>query len=179
MSPRYDEGEIVAQESLKILPQETAPELENRLAHLGSKLLVKTIPEFIAAEITPKPQDLNVLKKYYTKKLSRQDGFIPWNILQTALNGKAPPKAVEITRMTRAFFPWPGVWTSISGKSKEKNIRHSNRPKRTAGLSINSGLNTKLAERKTRPFQLTQVAIIDILNPSSEIKSRKTLRRLM
>ena len=38
----------------------------------------------------------------YTHKLTRQDGFVPWEQF----------KPEQLDRQFRAYFPWPGVWTT-------------------------------------------------------------------
>lgn len=92
-----DHGPIVAQQSIA-LQRPTYPELHNTLAHIGAELLLKTIPKYLADEITPTTQ--NHSQATYSKILSRKDGKINWT-----------HPAEKIERMVRAFTPWPGAWT--------------------------------------------------------------------
>jgi len=95
MDEKIDHGPIVAStkyegESLKIPYRE----LENKLANLGAKLLIETIPKWINGDIKPVPQ--NNSKSIFSKILKREDGKIDW---------KRP--AMEIERQVRAFEGWP------------------------------------------------------------------------
>lgn len=114
MNERYDEGAIVAQEKLAIQVGETRPELEERLAELGGRLLTKTIPDWTEGKITPKSQNPELVRRFYTKKLSRDDGYVSWIDLISALKGKSLASSSKIERMVRALSPWPGIWTTIA-----------------------------------------------------------------
>src|SRR6516165_6913317 len=48
MSVHLDAGDILAQETLDIYPQETAGELEARLAHIGARLALRVIEQIAA-----------------------------------------------------------------------------------------------------------------------------------
>jgi len=76
----------------------TYKELHNKLAKLGTELLIKTIPKWIKGEIKPIPQDES--KATYTKILKKEDGRLDWR-----------KTAEEIERQIRAFDPWPGSFT--------------------------------------------------------------------
>jgi methionyl-tRNA formyltransferase len=123
MDEKYDQGGIIAQKEVAIRPEERRGGLEKRLADVGGRLLIKTIPAWVGGKITPRSQDLDVLKKYYTKKLKREDGFISWGEFLKALKGQAPARAETIGRMIRAFDPWPGVWTKIGGEAVKQEKR--------------------------------------------------------
>lgn len=102
LDEEMDHGPILAQEVVKILPEETTPALETRLAEVGADLLVRTMPKWRAGEITPQPQDH--ASATYTKMLTRDDGRINWS-----------ESAEVIARKLRAFTPWPGIWTQWKG----------------------------------------------------------------
>jgi methionyl-tRNA formyltransferase len=81
----------------------TYEELHNKLADLGAKLLIETIPKWINKEIKPTSQDDS--RATYTKIIKKEDGKIDW---------KKP--AEEIERKIRAFDPWPGAFTRFKIK---------------------------------------------------------------
>src|SRR5438552_3187810 len=56
MDVGMDTGDILSQEKTPITPQDTSETLHDRLADLGAALLVKTIPDYIAGKIQPRPQ---------------------------------------------------------------------------------------------------------------------------
>lgn len=108
MDEKIDHGKIISNSKFLISKKFTYPELSQKLAELGTKLLMETIPKWIRGKIEPQAQ--NELKASYTKILKKEDGKIDW---------KKP--AEEIERQIRAFHPWPGVFTFI--KHKGKNLR--------------------------------------------------------
>ncbi len=57
MEEGLDTGPILLQERLPVLPDETAGELERRLAELGGRLLVRTLDALESGEVSPTPQD--------------------------------------------------------------------------------------------------------------------------
>ena len=103
MNEKMDEGHILAQKELQITSSATFKELEEGLAKLGGKLLIETIPKWLAGEIQPTPQDQD--KATYTKILTKKDGLIDLG---------EPAEIIE--RKIRAFTPWPGAYTFINGK---------------------------------------------------------------
>jgi len=93
-----DHGNIVSSFKLQVSGTQTTEALSNRLADIGSKLLVETIPKWIAGKIKSKEQDHE--SAIYSKIITKEDGHIDWN-----------KSASEIERKIRAFTPWPGSYT--------------------------------------------------------------------
>jgi len=99
MNEKMDEGDILSNEKLKIGNKKIIyTDLENKLANLGVKLLIETIPKWLNDKIKPKSQDSS--KATYTKILTKEDGKIDWQ-----------KSAEEIERKVRAFNVWPGTFT--------------------------------------------------------------------
>jgi methionyl-tRNA formyltransferase len=96
MTRGLDEGPILTQETLKILPDETAGALSARLAILGAELLIKTIPLFLDGSIIPSPQDHS--SATFAPRLTKKDGLLDL----------AQP-ASQLVLKIRAFSPWPGT----------------------------------------------------------------------
>jgi len=101
LNEKLDEGKILAQEMVEISPDETAAELENRLAVIGAELLVKTISRI--QDIQPQEQDHT--KASFAPRISKDDGKINWT-----------KDAHFIKRQIRAFTPWPSTFTFYQGK---------------------------------------------------------------
>ena len=57
MALELDAGDILAQETLTIGPDETAKELRPRLISIGARLLADILPSYLKGEMTPAPQD--------------------------------------------------------------------------------------------------------------------------
>ncbi|MEK9158428.1 MAG: methionyl-tRNA formyltransferase [Patescibacteria group bacterium] len=110
LDAKMDHGPIVVQETIKIDPEETAVELNRRLAEVGAKLLIKIIPQYLNGENKSEKQD--DAKATYTKILNREDGKINWT-----------RSADEIYNQWRALQPWPGVFFEIRNPKSEIRIK--------------------------------------------------------
>ncbi|MEW6407765.1 MAG: methionyl-tRNA formyltransferase [Patescibacteria group bacterium] len=98
MAEKMDAGPILAQKVQKIYNNDTALTLHNKLANLGTSLLLEILPKIFKKKIKPKLQDET--KATYTKILKKEDGKINWQ-----------NSAQNIKRQTQAFTPWPGSYT--------------------------------------------------------------------
>jgi methionyl-tRNA formyltransferase len=99
-----DTGEMLLQQELAIGPDETAPELAQRLAEAGAELMVETLRGLESGTLTSRQQDSSAAS--YAPILKREDGRIDW----------ARP-AVEIYNRMRGFTPWPGAYTEFRGQT--------------------------------------------------------------
>jgi methionyl-tRNA formyltransferase len=145
MDEKFDHGPIVAQFKEEIQPDDTSETLYQRLFSAGAKVLVTILPAWIEGRIVPRNQ--NHKKAKLAPRLTRDDGFIPWKIVNKAMQGekisdtdlpllfqkatqyagKKPkdflhtPISLILNRAIRAFHPWPGVWTILpTPKGKQR-----------------------------------------------------------
>ena len=130
MDEGLDTGPIVAQRRVPLSGDETAPELEGRLAEVAAELLVATLPAWLAGRLdaTPQPEDGATL----TRPLRREDGRLD-----------PVRRRRELERQVRAYQPWPGsflddgptrliVWqASAHGPSERRcsDLRGAGRPR--------------------------------------------------
>lgn len=98
MSVHLDAGDILAQEAIDILPEETAGELEARLAPLGARLALQVIEKLIAGTASGIKQDQTQVTK--APKLRKEHGLIDWS---------RPGR--EVCQHVRAMQPWPTAYT--------------------------------------------------------------------
>jgi methionyl-tRNA formyltransferase len=103
MNERLDEGDILLQREVPVLPDEHAPALTERLAGIGASLLVETLGEMEDGRLSPRPQD--PLLATYAPRLLATDGVADFSLEAGALEGRV-----------RAFDPWPGVWALARGR---------------------------------------------------------------
>jgi methionyl-tRNA formyltransferase len=99
-----DTGPVLLARSTPIGPEETAADLEARLARLGASVLLETVDGLAAGTLRPRPQDHS--QATLARLLEKEDGRIDW---------KLPAEA--IARRVRAFHPWPGAFTRFEGRS--------------------------------------------------------------
>ncbi len=97
-----DTGDILRQQSTPIDPREHAGQLSDRLAGMGAELLLETIPDWLAGDITPTPQDAS--KATRARRVVKRQGAIDWS-----------RTAVVIARQIRACTPWPAASTTLNG----------------------------------------------------------------
>lgn len=100
MIPEVDAGPVVARSpSIPILNTETAEDVEEKLAVVGSWLVVQTIAQLETGRLPAVPQNLREgLCK--APKLKREEGLIDWNL-----------SAEEIRDHVRALISWPKSYT--------------------------------------------------------------------
>ncbi len=98
MTPQVDAGPVIAQARTAIDPEETAGELEARLARLGAPVLCEAIEQLAAGNVTPVMQDPSLASK--APRLKKSHGLIDWN-----------RPAVAIKNHVRAMDPWPKAYT--------------------------------------------------------------------
>lgn len=98
MSVALDAGEMLAQEALDILPDETSGELEARLAPLGARLAVETVTRLEQGPVSGTRQDAALVTK--APKMTKAHGAIPWE-----------RSAAAICCHVRAMQPWPTPYT--------------------------------------------------------------------
>lgn len=103
MDAGVDTGDILTQATLKIHPQETAEDLEKRLAELGAVTLLETLPGWVNGEIEACPQ--NSSQASYCSLLKRSHGQIDWQ-----------KDASLIFCQYRACAGWPEVFTNWDNK---------------------------------------------------------------
>jgi methionyl-tRNA formyltransferase len=99
MSPRVDAGGMIAFARTPIEPDETAGQLEDRLAHLGAPLVSEAIASLVTGDPTILPQDPAAVTK--APKLKKEDGLIDWT-----------KPAREVHNLVRAMQPWPVASTN-------------------------------------------------------------------
>lgn len=97
MSTRMDAGDMLAQEALEIGAEETAGELEERLAELGAKLALSVIEQIERGAARGVKQDLRLVTK--APKLKKEHGLIDWS-----------RTAEQVCNQIRAMQPWPSAY---------------------------------------------------------------------
>jgi methionyl-tRNA formyltransferase len=106
MSPSLDGGDMLAKGIIDILPDETAGELESRLAPLGARLALEVLEKMKQGPVSGEKQDLTQVTK--ARKLKKEDGLIAW--------GRS---AEQVCRQIRAMQPWPTAYTFLHREAKE------------------------------------------------------------
>ncbi len=134
MDKEIDHGPIIAQQSLAIDQDDKRPDLEKKLTDLGFKMLKKILigerTKFFATWDIPLGEGSHGDKKFrsepfivqnhklatYTKKLTKQDGFIEISKLKDQIS----KNSVGLFNLFRGLTPWPGLWTILPNGKRLK-----------------------------------------------------------
>ena len=147
MSEKFDTGSILAQASIPIDPKDTRETLYQKLYTLGAQKL----PGWIIGHYTnPKTpgQAQGPAPTPYASRFTKDQSFIDWRILSTAMKGKPydftilPPylktaytclklEKLEfgiwnlefIARAVRALHGFPGLWTVVNTTKGDKRMK--------------------------------------------------------
>jgi methionyl-tRNA formyltransferase len=104
MTPQIDAGGILSIARAPIGPDDTAEEVEERLAELGAPLVAEAIAALATGNVTILPQDRSKVTK--APKLRKEDGRIDWS-----------RPAHSIHNLVRAMQPWPVAYTAWQPRS--------------------------------------------------------------
>lgn len=103
MGEGLDDGDVLSVIRFPISPEETAGELEQKLAQAGGQLLLETIQQLQQGKLRPQPQDSSLAT--YASKIKKEEGEIRWD-----------QPADMIHNLIRALNPAPGAHTFWRGE---------------------------------------------------------------
>jgi methionyl-tRNA formyltransferase len=104
MTEKPDNGDIVAQQAVPILPNDTAHEVFQKVTVAAEMALNGVLPALLAGKAPREKQDLS--KGAYFGGRNAEDGIIDWT-----------KSALEIHNLVRAVAPpYPGAMTQVAGK---------------------------------------------------------------
>jgi methionyl-tRNA formyltransferase len=107
ITPGLDSGDMILQDSLDILPDDTTGTLEARLAQLGAKLAVEAVWKYqTGGPVEGKKQDPALVTK--APKIRKEQGLIDWS-----------KHAEQIEWHINAMQPWPTAYTFLHRAGKE------------------------------------------------------------
>jgi methionyl-tRNA formyltransferase len=97
MTEGLDEGPVLASETVRIGPLDTAGTVFDRMAPVGAELLARTLVDIEAGEAVETPQSVEGIT--YAKKIGPKVARIAWE-----------KPGAEIDRKIRGLSPFPGAW---------------------------------------------------------------------
>ncbi|HZR67365.1 MAG TPA: methionyl-tRNA formyltransferase [Terriglobales bacterium] len=154
-----DTGEILMQQELAILDEDTAETLSPRLAAIGAELMTQTLRRLAENSIVPRAQ--NDADATLAPVLKKEDGRIDFN-----------RAAQEIYNRLRGLQPWPGAFTSFRGKTlnisaakpSSEKIPSSQLLVKEGQLFVGCGNETALELLEVQPEGKKQMAARDFVN---------------
>jgi methionyl-tRNA formyltransferase len=114
MTESIDQGDILAQKEITIAPEDTRETLYDKLYRLGAHLVIDELRD----PHEPQPQPKGTY--FYARRLTREDGFVPWE--------KFDIHSKELEIKHRALIGWPGVWTTLPNGKRLKLIALKPKP---------------------------------------------------
>ena len=93
-----DTGDILAQQAIPIGPEDTAGDIEAKLAPLGAQLALQCIDALAAGTATRIKQEESQASR--APKLKKEDGLIDWS-----------RSALQVNAQIRAMQPWPTAYS--------------------------------------------------------------------
>ena len=160
IEPTLDTGPILLQQKTPIGATETAPELMDRLAEIGSGLLGETLSRL--DQLTPRQQ--NDQDATFAPILKKEDGLIDWS-----------QSAIEIDRCVRGFQPWPNAYTTFNSRgltiwrAQPVSSVSETAPGEVIAalgddLTVNCGEQTALRLIEVQPEARKRIAVRDFIN---------------
>ncbi len=110
MERGLDTGPVYARAALSIEPADTAGSLHDRLAALGARLLVATLPGVLDGSRIPEPQDASLAT--YAAKLDKAEARVDWR-----------ESAAVLARRVRAYNPWPVAFAELADGRRLRILR--------------------------------------------------------
>ena len=105
-----DEGDIVAAQSVEILPNETTKELRGRLVEIGAELLASVLEEYCDGTVILKPQDASIAT--HVGKIKKEAGLLDLNA-----------QGFENWNKYRAYAEWPGTYFFATRNGKSIRVK--------------------------------------------------------
>ena len=108
---KIDTGDMILQEEVAIDPTENAGSLHDKLMHIGSELVIKTVKQIENNTVTTRPQTETVdIKTAY--KLNKDNCKIDWNDTLDNIYNKV-----------RGLSPYPAAWSKLINNDDEVAIK--------------------------------------------------------
>jgi methionyl-tRNA formyltransferase len=110
MTEGLDEGPVLATETVRIGPLDTAATVQARLAEAGARLLPPTLAAIAAGTAAETPQASEGLT--YARKIKPAEARVDWT-----------RPAAELDRHIRGLSPFPGAWLEAPGETGPVRIK--------------------------------------------------------
>ena len=107
-----DTGDMIAQESTDIGPEETAGDLHDRLKLLGAPLVVRTVRAILGGGVERLAQPSTGTSLRHAPKLTPENTRIDWTA-----------SAQQVHDHVRGLNPMPGAWTTMRTDEREQRFK--------------------------------------------------------
>ncbi len=111
LNERIDEGEILLQQKIQIMPTDTVETLHNRLASIGNNLVIETVKGLANKTLIPQKQANGGILLNPAPKIFKSDCFIDWT-----------QKGSEIVNFVRGLSPYPAAVMELKTSDNSKTL---------------------------------------------------------
>ncbi len=143
INEEFDAGPILAQLPFDISPHWTAHDYYQHAFSLMMLQLPALIKKYVKGQLPPRQQP-TASPTAVARKLTRDDGYVSWELVQRLVAGSQQPSLCDfnevspilldafsvtgniyqvIERSIRAFTPWPGLWTEVPTIHGQKRLK--------------------------------------------------------
>jgi methionyl-tRNA formyltransferase len=111
MDVGLDTGPMLSQRSIRLMPDDTAGSVFEKLSQLGANLLIETLPGYLSGKLIPTPQPEEGVT--YAPTIKKEEGKLDFT-----------HDVNELERRVRAFNPWPGAYIDFDGANLKVHRAH-------------------------------------------------------
>ncbi|WP_179134543.1 methionyl-tRNA formyltransferase [Oceanobacillus timonensis] len=167
MAEKLDAGDILSQVEVEIEDTDHVGTVHDKLAESGSTLLIDTLSDLFAGNITPEKQDETAAT--FASNIKREQEKIDWN-----------RPAWEIYNQIRGLHPWPVAFSTYDGKvmkiwwGEEGPATSASRPageiiaKDSESFTVQCGQQTSINITEIQPAGKKRMEVKDYLQASQD-----------
>lgn len=121
MDEHLDHGPILHQIPFTLETTDTFGWLLKSMFTQSAYILPYIIEEYTSGKLKAYSQDES--KATYTKRITKEDGYIDLAILEKLKPSENKNWKMKIARKIRAYYPWPTIWTKTTVNNREMRIK--------------------------------------------------------
>ncbi|MFD1067190.1 methionyl-tRNA formyltransferase [Oceanobacillus locisalsi] len=167
MAENLDAGDILSQAEVEIEDADHVGTMHDKLADIGSDLLIDTLPDLFAGNLASEKQDDTAAT--FASNIKREQEKIDWN-----------QPAREIYNQIRGLHPWPVAFSTYEGKvmkiwwGEEGPATSSSKPageiiaKDSVSFTVQCGQQTSIKITEIQPAGKKRMKVKDYLQASQD-----------
>lgn len=147
MVKKMDAGDMISQRAIPITDADNVGTMFEKLSLVGRELLLDTLPDYLAGNITPQPQDESQVT--FSPNITPEEERIDWQL-----------SARDIFNQVRGMSPWPvahTIWQGTRFKLHEVVLADLNHVEGTPGQVIEKTKKSLVIATKEGAVSLTIV----------------------
>lgn len=103
LSDSFDQGALVNQKKHPITPEDLSDPLRTTLFDIGAQMFVETIENFKGGSFENNIK--NQEKSSYARKFHKQDGYIPWELMQESMQKEPGSMNIDAWKLIAQQYP--------------------------------------------------------------------------